>query len=196
MDILNSNLYRFLDRLTNLFFLNVLWLLISLPLVTLFPASAAMFAVFKEWTEGKEGNLFKSFFKHFQANFKHSFLYGLLFGFLLAIFYLDLSIINEIESYSFILTSLLFVLVILTAFNVVYFVPISIHFDLTLFGKIKHAFLFSIMFFPTTLLCIIICIATLLLTYLLPGFMFILFSTAGYGVFRLCYRTFRKVGKV
>lgn len=124
MDILNSNLYRFLDRLTNLFFLNVLWLLISLPLVTLFPASAAMFAVFKEWTEGKEGNLFKSFFKHFQANFKHSFLYGLLFGFLLAIFYLDLSIINEMESYSFILTSLLFVLIILTAFNVVYFVTI------------------------------------------------------------------------
>jgi len=196
MDILNSNLYRFLDRLTNLFFLNVLWLLISLPLVTLFPASAAMFAVFKEWTEGKERNLFKSFFKHSQANFRHSFLYGLLFGFLLAIFYLDLSIINEMESYSFILTSLLFVLIILTAFNVVYFVPISIHFDLTLFGKIKHAFLFSIMFFPTTLLCIIIGIATLLLTYLLPGFMFILFSTAGYGVFRLCYRTFRKVGKV
>lgn len=193
MDILNSSLYKVLDRITNLFFINVLWLLSSLPLITLFPATAAMFGVFRDWTEGKEEKLFKSYFKHFKSNFKHSFLYGILWFLIITIFYLDLTIISDFETYNFALTSLLFLLFILVAFNTVYFVPISIHFKLTLFGKIKHSFLFSIMFFPTTILCILIGMVALLIAIFMPAFMFIIFSPAGYGIFRLCYRTFKKL---
>lgn len=196
MDILNSTLYKVLDRITNFFFLNVLWLLSSLPLLTIFPATAAMFGVYKDWTEGQEEKLFKAYFRHFKNNFKHNFLYGILWFLSIAIFYLDLTIINDFETYNFILTSLLFLLFILVAFNTVYFVPISIHFKLTLFGKIKNSFLFSIMFFPTTILCILIGIVTLLIAIFLPAFMFIIFGPAGYAIFRLCYRTFKKVGKV
>lgn len=193
MDILNSTLYKVLDRITNLFFLNVIWLLSSLPLITLFPATVAMFAVFRDWTTGQEGNLFKSYFKHFKENFKHSFFYGILWFLLLIIFYIDLIIISKIETYNFILMSLLFLLIILFAFNTAYFVPISVHFKVTLFGKIKNAFLFSIMFFPTTILCIIIGIAALFIAFLVPAFMFIIFSPAGYAIFRLCNRTFKKI---
>src|SRR5690625_1422791 len=104
MDILNSTFYRVLDRITNLFFLNVLWLLSSLPLITLFPATGAMFGVFRDWAEGKEEKLFKSYFRHFKDNFKHNFLYGILWSLIIAIFYLDLIIINDFETYNFILT--------------------------------------------------------------------------------------------
>ncbi|HLR68172.1 MAG TPA: DUF624 domain-containing protein [Virgibacillus sp.] len=195
MDILNSPLYKVLDRITNLFFLNVLWLLSSLPLITIFPATAAMFGVFKDWTEGKEEKLFKSYLRHFKNNFKHSFVYGILWLLIIAIFYIDLRIINDFETYNFILMSLLFLLFILFAFNTIYFVPISIHFKLTLFGKVKNSFLFSIMFFPTTILCILIGVVAFLIAIFIPAFMIIIFSPAGYGIFRLCYRTFEKVGK-
>lgn len=195
MDILNSRLYRFLDRFTNLFFLNVIWILLSLPLITLFPASAAMFGVFREWTLEKEGNLFKSYFKHFKANFKHSFLYGLIWFFCISILYIDLQIISELKSYNFILLSGLFLLIILVAFHTVYFVPVSIHFDLSFWGKIKHTFLFSIMFFPTTILCLLIGFGTILFVFFMPAFMILIFSPAAYLIFRLCFRTFRKAGK-
>src|SRR5690625_4317577 len=187
MDILNSPLYKVLDRITNLFFLNVLWLLSSLPLITIFPATAAMFGVFKDWTKGKEGKLFGSYLRHFKNNFKHSFVYGILWFLIIAIFYIDLRIISDFETYNFILMSLLFLLLILVAFNTVYFVPISIHFKLTLFGKIKNAFLFSIMFFPTTILCILIGVVAFLITIFNSYFMFILFITTSYSIIIICY---------
>lgn len=196
MSILNSKLYKGLDRFTNIFLLNLMWLISSLPLITLFPAAAAMFNVFKDWSEGKERNLIKSYFKYFKKHFKHSFIYGILWFLTLIIFYLDLTIINEFESYSFMMTALLFLLIILVAFNTTYFIPITImQFELTLIQKVKNAFLFSIMFFPTTLLCIIISSVVFISTAYFPPLMFIAFSPAGLLVFRLCYRTFKKVNK-
>lgn len=194
-NILNSRFYGALDKITNFFFLNILWFLCSLPLITAFPATAAMFGVFKDWVQGKEGNLFKSFLHYFKANFKHSFIYGILWFFCLFIFYIDFVLISEFESYNFILTSLLFLLLILVAFNSIYFTPVNIHFDLNLYGKIKNSFLFSMMFFPTTLLSLIIGGVVIITVFYVPQLMFIIFSPAGYLVFRLCYRTFRKIGK-
>jgi len=194
-NILNSRFYEILDKITNLFFLNILWLLCSLPLITLFPATAAMFGVFKDWVQGKEGNLFKSFWNYFKTNFKHSFIYGIIWFLSLFIFYIDFALISEFESYNFILTSLLFLLLILVAFNTIYFTPVNIHFDVNLFGKIKNSFLFSIMFFPTTILSLLICGFVIASIIFVPQVIFIIFSPAGYVIFRLCYRTFIKVGK-
>jgi uncharacterized membrane protein YesL len=195
-NILTSKFYGLLDKVTNFFFLNIIWLLCSLPLITFFPATAAMFSVFKDWIQGKETNLFKSFLNYFKIHFQHSFIYGVLWFFCLFIIYIDFLLISEFASYHFMLTSLLFFLLILIAFNTVYFIPVSIHFDLKLFGKIKHAFLFSMMFFPTTILSLIIGGLVLIIVFYIPQNMFVIFSPASYLIFRLCYRTFRKVGKV
>ena len=196
MSILDSKLYRGLDRFTNIFLLNLIWLLSSLPLITIFPATVAMFSVFKDWTEGKERNLIKSFFRYFKKYFKHSFLYGILWFSILIILYIDLTIINELESYNFIMTSFLFLLIILVAFNTVYIIPITtMQFELKFIQKIKNSFLFSIMFFPTTLLCIIIGVSVAIIVVYMPPLMFIVFSPAAFLVFRLCYRTFNKLDK-
>lgn len=195
-NIFNSKLYKALDKITNLFFINMMWLLASLPLITLFPATAAMVGIYKDWSEGKESDIFKSFFIHFKTNFKHSFIYGLLWFLVLIIFYIDIGILSEFESYNFILTALLFLLLILVAFHTVYFIPISVYYNLTLFEKIKNAFLFSIMFFPTTILCLIICGVTLLSVIFFPALMFIIFSPVSYLLFRLCLRTFIKVSNM
>src|SRR5699024_11976650 len=124
-----------------------------------------MFGVFKDWVQGKEGNLFKSFWNYFKTNFKHSFIYGIVCFFSLFIFYIDFVLISEFESYNFILTSLLFLLLILVAFNSIYFTPVNIHFDLNLYGKIKNSFLFSMIFFLTTLLSLIICGVVIIIVF-------------------------------
>ena len=198
MNFVNSKFYYVLEKITNFFLLNIIWLLLSLPLITLYPATAAMFAVLRDWRQGKGSGVFRSFLRYFKTYFKHSFLYGLLWFLFAAIFIIDLSLINELEfsaNTSLIMTSLLFMLGLIVAFNMIYIIPVTIHFNLSFFGKIKHAFLFSIMYFPTTILCILIVAAMTLLVFLVPALMFIVFSTGSYLIFRLCYRTFLKVGQ-
>src|SRR5690625_1641380 len=151
-----------------------------------------MFGVFKDWVQGKEGNLFKSFWNYFKTNFKHSFIYGIVCFFSLFIFYIDFILISEFESYNFILTSLLFLLVILVAFNTIYFTPINIHFDANLFGKIKNSFLFSIMFFPTTILSLLICGLVIASIIFFSHVIFIIFSQTVNLFFLHFYRTFIK----
>ena len=47
--MLEGRFYRRLETVTNYFLLNVLWLLACLPIITLYPATAAMFAVIRGW---------------------------------------------------------------------------------------------------------------------------------------------------
>ncbi|MCK0472248.1 YesL family protein [Halalkalibacter sp. AB-rgal2] len=197
MNIVNSKLYYFLEKMTNFFLLNLIWLLFSLPIITLFPATAAMYAVIRDWVQGKDSGVIQPFFQYFKVNFKHSFAYGILWGICLFIFYIDLAIIAEFESTAnLLMTSLLFVIGLLVAFNTAFIIPVMVHFKLSFWGHIKHAFLFSIMYFPTTLLCLFIIVGMVILVLYLPALLFVIFSIGSYVVFRLCYRTFEKVGKV
>lgn len=90
MNILNSRFYIFLEKVSNLFILNVIWLIACLPIITIFPATAAMFSVIRQWKLHDETSVFMPFTKHFKLNFKQSLLIGLLwipFAFLLYIDY-------------------------------------------------------------------------------------------------------------
>lgn len=197
MNFVNSKFYSFLEKITNFFLLNLIWLLLSLPLITLFPATTAMYAVLRDWVQGKDSGVVKPFFQYFKSNFKHSFFYGILWFIILYIFYIDLVIISEFESSTYLLlTSLLFVIGLLVAFNTAFIIPVMVHFKLSFWGHIKHAFLFSIMYFPTTLLCLLIIVGMIISVLYLPALLFIIFSIGSYIIFRLCYRTFQKVGKV
>ncbi len=148
VNIVNSKFYHFLEKITNFFLLNLVWLLFSFPIITLFPATAAMYGVLRDWVQGKDSGVIQPFFQHFKMNFKHSFIYGVLWLIIFVIFYIDLAIIAEFESTTnLLMTSLLFVIGLLVAFNTAFIIPVMVHFKLSFWGHIKHAFLFSIYVF-------------------------------------------------
>ncbi|WP_420491978.1 DUF624 domain-containing protein, partial [Neobacillus drentensis] len=45
MNILDSRFYAVVDRLSNLFILNLFWIISCLPIVTIAPATSAMYSV-------------------------------------------------------------------------------------------------------------------------------------------------------
>lgn len=63
---------QFITKITNSVYLNILWFLCCLPIVTAGASTTALFYVSLKMTENKEGNLTKSFFKAFKENFKKS----------------------------------------------------------------------------------------------------------------------------
>lgn len=74
---------------------NLVWLLFSLPLITLVPATDALFQVTNDWSNGKTNkSLFRTFMYYFKQNFWSSFKIGLPICFIMFILFLDSWFLN------------------------------------------------------------------------------------------------------
>ena len=73
----SSKTYRFFDLLYKLLVINLLIIIISIPVVTIFPAIVAATATIKN--NITETAIFKPYFKNFKTYFGKSFLMGLFF---------------------------------------------------------------------------------------------------------------------
>lgn len=69
---LDSRVYTQLSRFGSVVSLGVLWVVASLPVVTLFPATAAMFGVVREWSLDREPALAQAFWRLFRENLRQA----------------------------------------------------------------------------------------------------------------------------
>ena len=76
MSILDTRVYRWLETATDFFLLNLMWLVACLPVVTIFPSTAAMFGVVRDWVREKEDSLTRTFITRFWENLGQSLLVG------------------------------------------------------------------------------------------------------------------------
>ena len=70
----DSKLIRFLNWVADVVFVNLLYLLCSLPILTIGPARAALLSVGRKWTKRQQsggGDFFKAFLSGFRSAFPH-----------------------------------------------------------------------------------------------------------------------------
>lgn len=77
MFALDGILYRICTWIYYFAYLNILFLLSCLPVITIFPATAAMFGVVRKWIKGDEPPIFTTYCKLFAENFKQSMIVGI-----------------------------------------------------------------------------------------------------------------------
>ena len=78
----DNPVWKFIGNLADFFLLSLVWLICSLPIVTMGAASTALYYVTLKMAENKEGRLLPAFFASFRQNLKQGSLIWL--GFLLA----------------------------------------------------------------------------------------------------------------
>ncbi len=78
----DNPVWKFIGNLADFFLLSLIWLICSLPIVTMGAASTALYYVTLKMAENKEGRLLPAFFTSFRQNLKQGSLIWL--GFLLA----------------------------------------------------------------------------------------------------------------
>lgn len=79
------------EWVSNMAILNLTWLLFSLPIITIIPATDALFNVIHDWeAETPSEPIFHLFTQSFKKNFKHSYKFGLPMFLIAAIFVLDI----------------------------------------------------------------------------------------------------------
>lgn len=150
---MDSPLMRFLNRMGDLLFLNILMIICCIPIITVGAAFTAMHYVLLKMVRGEEGYLFKGFFKSFARNFKQATLTWLLMLLVVVVYAGDAFIF----SYSGITFPKPLVIAVIAIGIVVlmiatYVFPLLARFDNTIRNTIKNAALLAFANLPKTVL--------------------------------------------
>lgn len=183
--------FTFLSRLADLFWLNLLFIVCCIPVITIGAATTALYYVTLKMAKDEEGYITRSYFKSFKENFKQATVIWI--GFLVVgmIMITDLRIVNggntaEILSspaLGNVIMVAVFLMVIVILMVGTYIFPILAQFDNTIKNTAKNAFLISIRHLPYTIAMLVITAIPVVLIWFFPALfilVLIMFSATAY----------------
>lgn len=173
-----NKFWVFMEKVANTFFLSLLWLLFSLPIITAGSATTACYSFLIKSARDEEGYLFRSFYRSFKKNFWQSTLVWLLaiaVGLVLFYDYLLLFNMPTLGSFRVLILSVLFVLSFLYLVIVIYIFPLIAMYQVKTKKAIKDALIIGFQYPLITLLEIAIIALVFVATYYLVPFFFIWF---------------------
>ncbi len=143
--------YKFLTRLWDMIVINFLWVLCSLPIVTIGASTVAAFSVTLKMADDHEGYVGKQFVKAFKANLKQGIPLGLLAVFCAYVVYLDFEMFHKIEGNPMIL--LIFGILATVVFGAafLYAFALSARYENTLIRTLQNSVEITIRYFVRTL---------------------------------------------
>ncbi|WP_175486785.1 YesL family protein [Sediminibacillus halophilus] len=173
-----STFNRIMDIFTHFLLLNMMWLVCCLPVITIFPATTALFAVVRQWhLKGIDSGVFQIYISKFRDNFRKSFVIGLLWLVGGAVLYFDASILLI---YSFPGSSILFTITMFAAILYGITMPnlffMLVNYELTILNVMKNALLLSISKILHALSYATIFVAGVAIVYYFPFFLLIIGS--------------------
>lgn len=141
-DNLKASLGRFLRNACDLMILQFLWIVCSLPVLTIGPATSALFSVMLKIAGDEPVATAREFFESFKTNFRQAFVLGLIALFGAAVAYSDVVYALALEGNMrtvFLIASGIFIGIwlIFTTFTF----PLQARYDNTLKMHIRNAFL-------------------------------------------------------
>ena len=148
----DGGLYKFISRLWDLIKLNFLWLLFSLPIITVGASTVAAYSVTLKMVDESEGYVGRQFVKAFKENWKQGIPLGLLGLLALYVIYLDFEFFNKLENnpMMFLIAGIMAVFVFGMAF--IYAFPLSARYENTLFETLRNSARIATRYFVRTLL--------------------------------------------
>lgn len=158
-------LAKFLYLVADVMILHLLWLVCSIPIITIGASSTALYYSCMKRIRTDEGYITTNFFKSFKQNFRQSTIIWLIMLCVFALLFADISIsmqIGGIMGKIMLFTS--GILIIPVTIISIYIFPVQAKFDNSIFNNFKNAIFMSISALPLTIVLIAIFITFLLLT--------------------------------
>lgn len=188
----DNPVWRFVGRIWDLFILNLLWVICSIPIVTFGASTTAMYyCTLKIAKDRDSGGMFTMFFHSFKDNIRQSTIIWIIMAFIGGILFFDIrffsfySPINNTVIRMIIFTVTCF-LILLWLFIFLYIFPIQAKFINSIKQTFKLALFMSIKHLVRTIVILagslIILIAVYYLIMRLPGVMSMLVLILGSGI--------------
>lgn len=194
----NGKFSEILEAAFKYSYLNLLWIVFSIPLVTIVPATVAVQGVIKEWSAGNELPITTTFWSNFKSNLTRGISVSLLQFFVILVlvgdFFVMMNLTSEwkILAVAFICLFLFFYLMM-----TVYLHPLMIDFEMTFRQLLRNTFFLAASQPFVAILNLVIIGCLLIISCLFPFLFFICsFSVSIMINYRLSKLIFRKVEKV
>lgn len=149
----DSPVMTFITRIVNSVWLNILWFVCSLPVVTAGASTTALFYVSLKMVRNEEGNITEQFFRAFRDNFRFS---TKVWGILLAleiILGLDGYVLLKMHSVNVfwtLVTAVFIVVLIVFAIILMYVFPLMAWFENTVLNMLKNSLMIGMRFLLCT----------------------------------------------
>ncbi len=152
---IDSPLYKFLSKLLDVLKLNFLWIIFSIPVITVGASTVAAMSVALKMVDDEEGYIGRSFRKAFKENWKQGTLLWVITVIASYAVYLDFQLFEAVEGNPIIFLIIGMISVALVIVALIYSYPLSARYENTLFRTIQNSIDISRKYFGRTLLLII-----------------------------------------
>lgn len=155
----DSGLYKFMSRLWDMIKLNFMWVLCSIPIITMGAATTAAFSITLKMVDEEEGYICGPFWKEFKANIKKGSIMGVILLVASYALYLDFQFFKLEKQSGFIFLGIFVIGVILTITHFIYAFPLQARYENTIINTMRNSFRISLKYIPKTVfLCIVLLI--------------------------------------
>lgn len=164
---IDNPIMRGIGRLADFMILNILWVICSIPIITIGASTTALYTVMLKLVKNEEGYIAKGFLKAFKENFKQSTIMWLIFLLLGIIFVVDFVSIRLMPNMVGGILQILFLFMgaLLVAW-MVYAFALQARFVNTVKNTLKNALILVFAKLPFTVLIIIISVGPVFATFL------------------------------
>lgn len=150
---LDGPVLQFINKITYSVYLNILWFICCIPIVTAGASTTALFYVTLKMAKNEEGNITKAFFRSFRANLKQGTKIWLILLFLGAILCTDGYVLYHLRFENIfwtLCTAVFFVAAAAYAIVLMYIFPLLARFDNTVGAMFKNALFIGVRFLVCT----------------------------------------------
>lgn len=155
----DSPVLGFITRIVYCVYLNILWLVCSLPIVTIGASTTALFYVTLKMAKNEEGNITRAFFHSFKENFKQGTIIWMILLVLGIILGIDGYVLYHMrfENAFWTICSAVFIVALAAyAIVVMYIFPLLSRFDNTVTAMFKNSIMLGMRFLFCTVLMAVI----------------------------------------
>lgn len=193
-----NDFFNFMNRLGDIIFLNLVFLLTCIPIVTIGDALVSLYSISLKMARGEEGYVIRGYFKAFKENLKQGLIVGIVLEIILSVLGLDAWFLYySTESYRdaglMVTVAALVFVVMVTQF----LFPLMARYENSISNTIRNAILLSISKLPYTVALIAIgAIPAILVYFTSYAWIYVIFAGASVSVFLQCKvlsRLFRKI---
>ncbi|HHX12444.1 MAG TPA: YesL family protein [Clostridiales bacterium] len=192
---LENGFFTTLSKIADIILLSVVWSLLCIPIITIGPATTALYYSTVKAIRRDRGYLFKEFFKSFKQNFKRGTIAGVIMTLITLFLGFDLfwawMNMSAIENSSILLGIFIALSVMFACFSI-YVFPILSRFDMTIKQLFKAAMFMAIKHLPSTVVMFAIIAICAIGIFFIPILIFIIPAGAAFIISLLMERILKK----
>lgn len=164
---IDNPIMRGMGRLADFIILNLLWVVCSIPIITIGASTTALYTVMLKLVKNEEGYIAKGFLKAFKENFKQSTIMWIIFLLISIVFVVDFASIKLMsDEIGGILQILFLFMGALLAAWMVYAFALQARFVNTVRNTLKNAMILVFAKLPFTVLIVLLTVGPVLVTFL------------------------------